>query len=244
MNETVKLVHLSSAGDVSGKWDSVFSAENARKAMTFHMSFPDYEPTPLVQLDNLAGILDLASVAVKDESKRFGLNAFKCLGGSFCIANYVAQKLGIPIDVLSYNRLISPEIRDRLGDMTFVTATDGNHGRGIAWTADRLGVRSVVFLPKGSSAERLNNIRALGAEAAITEKNGRLSILRPGKGIGWILSVGATRSDFLMLRSTRRVWPLSARYSRLRLMSAFMLFRISSSISRNSIGARRMVISE
>ena len=56
-------------------------------------------------------------------------------------------------------------------DLTFVTATDGNHGRGIAWTANRLGLKSVVYMPKGSAAERLENIRALGADARITEWN-------------------------------------------------------------------------
>ena len=57
------------------------------------------------------------------------------------------------------------------GRHTFVTATDGNHGRGIAWAAARLGMESVVYMPKGSAKERLENIRALGAKAEITEWN-------------------------------------------------------------------------
>ena len=62
-------------------------------------------------------------------------------------------------------------MKERLGTLNFVTATDGNHGRGVAWTAQRLGHRAVVFMPKGTAAERLENIRRLGAEASITNVN-------------------------------------------------------------------------
>ena len=113
----------------------------------------------------------MASFHVKDESYRFGLNAFKGLGGSFCIASYLAEKLGMDIDSLTFAALQRPEIHEKIKDLCFVTATDGNHGRGIAWTAHCLGVKSMVFMPKGSALERLQNIQALGAEASITELN-------------------------------------------------------------------------
>ncbi|MED3562600.1 pyridoxal-phosphate dependent enzyme, partial [Bacillus xiapuensis] len=58
-----------------------------------------------------------------------------------------------------------------MGVITFVTATDGNHGRGIAWAANQLGQKSVVYMPNGSSEIRLNNIRKEGAEASITDLN-------------------------------------------------------------------------
>ena len=58
-----------------------------------------------------------------------------------------------------------------LGEITFVTATDGNHGRGVAWTANQLGQKAVVYMPEGSALERLENIRAEGAEAEITDLN-------------------------------------------------------------------------
>ena len=65
----------------------------------------------------------------------------------------------------------SEKAKAKLGTVTFVTATDGNHGRGVAWAAKLLGHKAVVYLPEGSSQERLNNIRALGAEAEITKFN-------------------------------------------------------------------------
>jgi len=109
----------------------------------------------------------IGSVYVKDESKRFGLNAFKGLGGSYSMARYIGEKLSIPEEDLSYLRLRQEE----LGEIHFVTATDGNHGRGVAWAAAQLGLKSTVYMPRGSAVERLQNIRAAGAEAEITELN-------------------------------------------------------------------------
>lgn len=143
----------------------------AKKAQKFHSSFHNYSVTPLTELRNLASTIGVNNIYVKDESYRFGLNAFKVLGGSYAIGNYIAEKLGEDIDNLSYDKMIGDEIKNKLGDMTFVTATDGNHGRGIAWTANRLQRKSVVYMPKGSSDERLNNIIAEGAEASITDMN-------------------------------------------------------------------------
>lgn len=150
---------------------TTFGLDQAKKAITFHRSFPEYQPTPLVELKELSKQFGVDQIFVKDESCRFSLNAFKVLGGSYCIGNYIAKRLGVDISALTYDKITDPETRKKLGDVTFVTATDGNHGRGIAWTANRLGQKSVVYMPKGSSAERLNNIRLLGAEASITELN-------------------------------------------------------------------------
>lgn len=145
--------------------------EHARKVQGFHSSFPMYEKTPLVELKETAKALGVADFYVKDESYRFGLNAFKVLGGSFAMGNYIAKKLGMDISNLPYEKMVSKETRAKLGEVTFVTATDGNHGRGVAWTANQLKQKSVVYMPKGSVQERLNNIQAEGAEASITELN-------------------------------------------------------------------------
>ncbi len=147
------------------------SKEEIEKTRQFHSSFPQYKETPLVSLDNLSKKLGVGGIYIKDESYRFGLNAFKVLGGSFAMAKYLAQKLGKDISELPYERLISDEVRKELGDITFVTATDGNHGRGVAWTANKLKQKSVVYMPKGSSQIRLENIRKEGADASITDMN-------------------------------------------------------------------------
>ncbi len=87
------------------------------------------------------------------------------------MAKYLAQKLNKDISELPYEKLISSELREELGEITFVTATDGNHGRGVAWTANKLKQKSVVYMPKGSSQVRLENIRKEGADASITDMN-------------------------------------------------------------------------
>ncbi|MBM7833826.1 diaminopropionate ammonia-lyase [Clostridium sardiniense] len=147
------------------------SRDEVSKAKNFHESFSEYDKTPLVELDNLAKKIGLKGIYLKDESYRFGLNAFKVLGGSFAMGRYLADKLGEDIKDLPYERLTSDDVREKLGDITFVTATDGNHGRGVAWTANRLKQKSVVYMPKGSSLQRLENIKAEGAEASITDMN-------------------------------------------------------------------------
>lgn len=160
------------------------------KIRDFHKSFPMYEPTPLRHLEKTAKSLGLGAVYVKDESYRFGLNAFKVLGGSYAIGHYLANRLGKDISEVDYGMLISEETRKELGDITFVTATDGNHGRGVAWTANQFRQKSVVFMPKGSARERLDNIRAEGAEASITELNYDDAVRLANKNAeehGWVM---------------------------------------------------------
>jgi diaminopropionate ammonia-lyase len=147
------------------------NSEVVEKVRNFHKSFPEYKVTPLQSLDELSKKLGVKNIWVKDESYRFGLNAFKVLGGSYAVGKYLAEKLNVDISELSFEKLRSKEVKEKLGDITFVTATDGNHGRGIAWAANQLGQKSVVFMPKGSSEIRLNNIIKEGAEASITDLN-------------------------------------------------------------------------
>ena len=145
-----------------GAWDETFSLSEAQRARSFHKGLSGYKPTPLRRLDGLAGRLGLGGLYVKDESLRFGLNAFKGLGGSYALGRVIAERMGKKPE----------ELGDvPAGTFTFVTATDGNHGRGVAWTANQFKQKAVVYMPKGSAEERLKNIRAEGAEASITDLN-------------------------------------------------------------------------
>lgn len=146
-----------------------FNIEVAKSANKFLSSFPDYQATPLVSLKNLAKELGVCDIYIKDESKRFDLNAFKVTGASFAMGQYIASKIGKNINDINYEEMVSREVKNKLGQVTFVTATDGNHGRAVAWTANKLGQKSVVYMPKGSSEERLNNIKAQGSDASITD---------------------------------------------------------------------------
>lgn len=126
-----------------------------RKAVEFHQSLPGYAPTPLFSLRSLAKYLGLADILVKDESFRFGLNSFKVLGSSYAIAQYLKP----------FAKFKSHPLQ------TFATATDGNHGAGLAWSAKKFSQNSVVYMPKGSSLHRLAKIKELGAQAEITDFN-------------------------------------------------------------------------
>ena len=149
----------------------IMSLDNVAKARAFHKSFPQYTVTPLARLDNLAARLGLNNLCVKDESYRFGLNAFKVLGGSFAMASYIADETGRDVSDMTYDYLTSDELARDFGQATFFTATDGNHGRGVAWAAKRLGQKAVVHMPKGSTKPRFDNIAAEGATVTIEEVN-------------------------------------------------------------------------
>ena len=150
---------------------SLMSLEEAEKARAFHKSFPQYDRTPLTALEHMAEFLGLGRLYVKDESYRFGLNAFKVLGGSYAMARFIAKETGRDVSELPYSVLTSEELKREFGQATFFTATDGNHGRGVAWAANRLGQRAVVHMPKGTTKTRLENIAKEGAQVDIQELN-------------------------------------------------------------------------
>lgn len=150
---------------------SDFSYNSAKIVNNFHRSFDNYEITPLVDLKNLAKEIGLKGFFVKDESYRFALNAFKVLGASYAIANYIKDKIGLDENSFTFDEITSSETREKLGKITFATATDGNHGRAVAWTANKLGQSSKVFMPKGTSLERLENIRRENSDANIMDEN-------------------------------------------------------------------------
>ena len=189
MNESIKAVQLTHACE--GLSDvTAFDSGAAARAAAFHRSLPMYEPTPLADLKRLAAGLGLSRLAVKDESGRFGLNSFKGLGASYAVARYLAQYLGFSEDEMTYENLTKPEYRQQLRNVTLVTATDGNHGRGIAWAAKIFGLFAHVFMPKGGSTERLANIRGLGAEASFTTYNYDDTVRHAAnlaKEKGWVL---------------------------------------------------------
>ena len=149
----------------------LMSEENVKKANEFHRSFPQYSVTPLQNLSSLAKYLGVKNIFCKDESYRFGLNAFKVLGGSYAMGRYIAKELGRDISELPYNVLSSDKLREEFGQATFFTATDGNHGRGVAWAANRLGQKAVVRMPKGTTKTRFDNIAKEGATVTIEEVN-------------------------------------------------------------------------
>lgn len=165
---------------------SFLGKEVVSQVRSLHRGFPQYAPTPLANLSNLAASLGIADLHVKDESYRLGLNAFKGLGGSYAICKCICEEKGLELSSISLEDLSAQAV----GKMTFVTATDGNHGRGVAYTCQILRHACHVYMPKGSSPERLGHIRALGAQAEITDLYYDDAVRfadRMAKEQGWIL---------------------------------------------------------
>jgi diaminopropionate ammonia-lyase len=135
-----------------------------------HASIDRYRVTPLIELPALAGELGVGRIYVKDEGQRFGLKAFKALGATYAcyrfVAQYLAKRRRVCPPAESFyrnNEALEPH------ELTFCTATDGNHGRGVAWTARLLRQKAVVYMPRGTVEARIQNIRAEGAEVIVVD---------------------------------------------------------------------------
>jgi diaminopropionate ammonia-lyase len=116
-------------------------------AFAFHRSLPGYRPSPLVESPGAARALGVARVLVKDESSRFGLPSFKVLGASWATHRAVGDRR----------------------DVTLVCATDGNHGRAVAWMARRLGLPATVFVPADMVPARREAIAGEGARVEVVD---------------------------------------------------------------------------
>lgn len=170
---------------------SLFAFANVKIANNvgkFHRSLPNYTPTPLVKLSRLASRLGIKELLIKDESHRFDLNAFKVLGASYAIAKYLGEILELKDDELTFGKILAKQSRYK--NITFVTATDGNHGRAVAWSTKLFGCKSVAYMPKGSSPTRLEAIKNYGTEASITTLNYDDTVIHAkhkAREEGWIL---------------------------------------------------------
>jgi len=145
--------------------NEILSAEMALDAAAEIGSWPGYAPTPLRSLDGLAIGLGIAAVHYKDEGERFGLGSFKALGGSYAVLRLAADVIaGETGDRPALQAIRDGEFADRLAGLTVVTATDGNHGRSVAWGARMAGCRCRIYIHAGVSRGRQQAMEALGAE--------------------------------------------------------------------------------
>lgn len=139
------------------------------EARAFHMQLPGYQMTPLKRLTKLATRQGLGSTWVKDESARMGLNAFKALGSSFAIYRFICRKLDRTS--MTFAEMMSDEVRAALGDITFTSATDGNHGKGLAWATRKLNFPCVIYVHRKTRQARIDAIAEYGAEVRVVDGN-------------------------------------------------------------------------
>jgi diaminopropionate ammonia-lyase len=141
-----------------------------------HRTIPGYEVTPLRRLRGLAERLGVGDVWVKDESWRLDLPSFKILGGSWAIHRLLLGRVGRPVAGAGFTELRSAAAE--LGPLTLTTATDGNHGRGVARTARLLGLAAVVYVPAGTARSRIEAIEGEGAEVVVHAGNYDAAVAR------------------------------------------------------------------
>ncbi len=134
----------------------------------FHRSLSGYTPTPLIERPALARKLGVRRLYVKDEAHRFGIQAFKALGASYAIFRYLKKewqsRYGTDFDTDAFQ---DPARMVRLGKKTFCAATDGNHGRAVAWTARMLKQRAVIYMPDNTVQARIDHIENEDAEVVL-----------------------------------------------------------------------------
>ena len=153
--------------------DGVLPAAGFDSAFNEISGWPGYAPTPLIALAGLAAEFGIDQLLYKEERHRFGLNSFKALGGAYAVMRVLAKKLahrGVP-DQITSRDLAAGRWREITGDITVVSATDGNHGRSVAWGARTFGCRCVIFVHESVSQGRRDAIGRYGAQVREVKGN-------------------------------------------------------------------------
>jgi diaminopropionate ammonia-lyase len=167
-------------------------ANGFRRARKEIAGWEGYAVTPLVDLPAIAAGAGVAVMRLKDESGRFGLGSFKALGGAYAVANILADELarrGVAPSATSAD-LASGRYAAATGAITVTCATDGNHGRSVAWGAQRFGARCVMFVHSGVSQGRIDAIAHYGAEVRVvsgTYDDSVRAATREAEAQGWFV---------------------------------------------------------
>lgn len=143
----------------------VISVAKAEEAITDIKTWPAYAVTPLHSLSDMAKDAGLGAIWYKDESIRFGLKSFKALGGAYAVArqlqNVLEARLGRRPAI---EELLNGDLKDEVSEIVVSCATDGNHGRSVAWGAQMFGCGCVIYIHRDVSEGRKLAMEAFGAE--------------------------------------------------------------------------------
>lgn len=145
------------------KYQHILSLEGFRRANKEITSWDNYEPTPLHSFDDMAEDTGVSSIFYKDEYSRFTLKSFKALGGAYAVANLLIKKLKEEGINANSSDLISGVYKDHTLKHTVCCATDGNHGRSVAWGAQQFGCNCEIYIHRNVSLGREKAIANYGA---------------------------------------------------------------------------------
>ncbi len=144
----------------------VLNADGLSAAKKIISRWPGYAPTPLVDLPGIAAAADTGSLHYKNEAHRFGLKSFKPLGGAYAVYRCVEAEIvkATGNSDVDPDAIMSGQFADIAAGVTVTAATDGNHGRSVAWGARMFGCRCVIFINEAVSEGREKAIAGYGAE--------------------------------------------------------------------------------
>ena len=163
--ETASIKHTSGAPHTHKAAIEVLPREGFKAAIDEITQWQDYQTTPLHSLDNLAVELSLGEVLYKDEGPRFGLGSFKALGGSYAALKVLQREISKTLNKqVSLEDIRNGKYNNEAGKITLVSATDGNHGRSLAWGCQRFGAPCRIYIHAEVSEGRAEAMRAFGAE--------------------------------------------------------------------------------
>lgn len=169
LKANAKLVDIWIGDHQTSDWpeelERIISRNLFQEAQKEISTWPNYHPTMLRQLRTLASIANVSEVYYKDESTRFDLGSFKALGGAFAVLKYLSEKIKQKTKKpVSIKEIREGSIASFVKEITVVTATDGNHGRSVAWGAKLAGCNCKIYIHKEVSKGREKAMADLGAD--------------------------------------------------------------------------------
>jgi diaminopropionate ammonia-lyase len=151
---------------------AVLSHDAAQEALSQISAWNGYAETPLVRLRGLEDKIEVGQIHYKQEATRFGLGSFKALGGAYAVLRLLTERIrqatGKAVGVAD---LLSGRHAEITRSVTVTCATDGNHGRSVAWGARMFGCKAVIFVHETVSVAREQAIAAYGARMVRTKGN-------------------------------------------------------------------------
>lgn len=143
----------------------ILSLAKAGEAIREIRTWPGYATTPLYTLTSMAKAAGLGTIYYKDESQRFGLKSFKALGGAYAVTKQLQQAIEERTGRRpSIAGLLAGEFKDDVAGLVVSCATDGNHGRSVAWGAQMFGCGCVIYIHRDVSEGRKQAMEAFGAK--------------------------------------------------------------------------------
>jgi diaminopropionate ammonia-lyase len=175
---------------------SILDYQSCAEAIATIQTWENYQPTCLHSLKGLSHRLGIDQIWCKDESTRFGLGSFKATGGAYAVYRQLAQRIQQKTGdtIVPASALQSGVYQDLLSQMTVTTATDGNHGRSVAWGANQFGCQCVIYLHENVSGDRAAQIAAYGAQIVRVPGNYDDSVRRA--------AADATQQNWLLIADT------------------------------------------